>query len=351
VGGSLKNTVCVIRGDEAFLSQHIGDMENAATLAFFEETVAHLLRVLDVVPAAVAHDLHPDFLSTRYALESGLPTIPVQHHHAHVAAVLAEHRIEGPALGLALDGFGLGDDGKAWGGGAWGGELLAVDGAGFQRLGRLAPLAQPGCDVAARQPWRMAAAALVRMGRADEIAPRFAHLGPADGVRRMIEKGLNAPPTSSCGRWFDAACGLLGVRTVAGYEGEAPMALESLVRRPRVEGRPWRISDDGAELDLTPLTELLLSAKDAADGADLFHGGLIAGLIDWAMPHLRALRADFIVLSGGCLMNGVLAAGLQDGFAALGVRALSPRLAPAGDGGLALGQAWAAAHSITNMKH
>ncbi|TWA66773.1 hydrogenase maturation carbamoyltransferase HypF [Azospirillum baldaniorum] len=342
VGGHQKATVCLTRGDEAFLSQHIGDLDNAATLAFLEESVAHLRRILAVEPVAVAHDLHPDFQGTRFAESLGLPTLPVQHHHAHIAAVLAEHGVNGPALGLALDGFGLGADG-----GSWGGEMLLAEGAGFTRLGHLAPLAQPGGDVAARQPWRMAAAALARMGRGAEIAGRFAACGPADGVRRMIEAGVNAPPTSSCGRWFDAACGLLGVRAFspggAGFEGEAPMALESLVLRPTVLDGGWRI--DGGVLDLTPLLESLLQIN-AQEGADRFHGTLAAALVAWAMPELTARGFERIALSGGCLMNAVLAEGLSAGFAARGVTALLPRRAPANDGGLSLGQAWVAVQSL-----
>ncbi|PWC76491.1 carbamoyltransferase HypF [Azospirillum sp. TSH64] len=339
VGGHLKTTVCVTRGDEAFLSQHIGDLDNAATLAFLEETVAHLLHVLGVQPVAVAHDRHPDFQSTHFAEMSGLPAVPVQHHHAHVAAVMAEHRVEGPAVGLALDGFGLGEDG-----GSWGGEMLLVDGLRSERLGSLAPLAQPGGDVAARQPWRMAAAALARMGRADEIASRFAAHGPAEGVRRMIERGINAPLTSSCGRWFDAACGLLGVRAVAGFEGEAPMTLESLVRQARVADGAWRI--EGGELDLTPLLEQLLTVADAVEGAELFHGTLAAALVGWTLPVLRGHGLGRVVLSGGCLMNAVLAEELVAGFRSAGVEALLPRLAPANDGGLSLGQAWAASFAL-----
>lgn len=341
VGGHLKATVCVTRGTEAFLSQHIGDLDNAATVGFLEETVAHLLHILEVEPVAVAHDLHPDFQSTRFAERLGLPAVPVQHHHAHVAAVLAEHGVNGPALGLALDGFGLGSDG-----GAWGGELLLADGRHFERLGHLAPLAQPGGDAAARQPWRMAAAALARLGRADEIAGRFATHGPADGVRRMIEGGINAPLTTSCGRWFDAACGLLGVRAVAGFEGEAPMALESLVRSPTVAKGTWGVAN--GVLDLTPLFGRLLQVNASA-GADLFHGTLSAALVDWAMPELEARRFDRIALSGGCLMNGVLAEGLVAGFAARGVTALLPRRAPANDGGLSLGQAWVGALTVMEM--
>jgi hydrogenase maturation protein HypF len=339
VGGHLKTTVCVTRGDEAFLSQHVGDLDNAATMVFLEETVAHLLHILGVEPVAVAHDRHPDFQSTRFAERTGLPAVAIQHHHAHVAAVMAEHRIEGPALGLALDGFGLGEDG-----GSWGGEMLLVDGLQSERLGSLAPLAQPGGDVAARQPWRMAASALVRMGRGDEIASHFSGHGPAEGVRRMIERGINAPLTSSCGRWFDAACGLLGVRAVAGFEGEAPMTLESLVCRPRVAEGGWRIT--GGELDLTPLLERLLTVADAVEGADLFHGTLAAALVDWTQPALRAHGLGRVVLSGGCLMNAVLAEELVAGFRAAGVEALLPRLAPANDGGLSLGQAWAASFAL-----
>ncbi|BAI75495.1 hydrogenase maturation protein (plasmid) [Azospirillum sp. B510] len=339
VGGHLKMTICVTRGDEAFLSQHIGDLDNAATLGFLEETVTHLLHILGVEPVAVAHDKHPDFQSTRFAERTGLPAVAVQHHHAHVAAVMAEHRIDGPALGLALDGFGLGE-----GGGSWGGEMLLVDGGRAERLGSLARLAQPGGDVAARQPWRMAASALVRMGRADEIVPRFAGLGPAEGVRRMIERGINAPPTSSCGRWFDAACGLLGVRAVAGFEGEAPMTLESLVRRPHVAEGAWRIKD--GKLDLTPLLERLLAAADAVEGAELFHGTLAAALVDWTLPVLRSRDLDRVVLSGGCLMNAVLAEELVAGFRAASIEPLLPRLAPANDGGLSLGQAWVASFAL-----
>lgn len=338
VGGHLKTAVCLTRGAEAFLSQHIGDLDSAANEAFLAETVAHLRHVLAVEPVAVAHDLHPDFPSTRFAADTGLPTVAVQHHHAHLAGVLAEHGVTGPAIGLALDGFGLGSNG-----GAWGGEMLRVDGPHFERLGHLAPLPQPGGDLAARQPWRMAAAALAKLGRADEIVPRLGAHGPAEAVRRMLAAGVACPPSTSCGRWFDAACGLLGVRPVAGYEGEAPMLLESLVRTPRVAADGWRIAD--GVLDLLPLLALLPD-RDPADGADLVHGTLAAALVAWSLPVLRQHGERRIALSGGCLMNAVLADGLVSGFAAEGVEVLLPRRAPANDGGLALGQAWVGALAV-----
>ncbi len=338
LGAYLKNAICVTRGREAFLSQHVGDLDDAATLDFLAETVRHLTGILDVAPVAVAHDLHPDFPSTRLAEELGLPTIPVQHHHAHLAAVLAEHGVEGPTVGLALDGHGLGDDG-----GAWGGELLRLEGAGFTRLGHLRRLAQPGGDVAARQPWRMAASALHALGRGGEIAGRFVAHGPSAALAWMLDKGVRSPPTSSCGRWFDAACGLLGLVAEAGFEGEAPMRLEALVTRPRVGAGLWSV--DGGVLDLLPL----LSALDGmgpADGADLFHGTLAAALVDWALPAVQAAGGERVALSGGCVMNKVLAEALVEGFGRHGVTALLPRLAPANDGGLALGQAWVAARVL-----
>lgn len=338
LGAYLKNAVCVTRGREAFLSQHIGDLDDAATLAFLAETVRHLTGILDVAPVAVAHDLHPDSPSTRLAEGLGLPTIPVQHHHAHLAAVLAEHGVEGPTVGLALDGHGMGDDGCAWGG-----ELLRLEGAGFTRLGHLRALAQPGGDVAARQPWRMAASALHALGRGGEIAGRFAAHGPAAGLARMLDLGLRSPPTSSCGRWFDAACGLLGLVAESGFEGEAPMRLEALVTRPRVGTGLWSVRD--GVLDLLPLLAAL-DGMEPAEGADLFHGTLAAALVNWALPSVLAAGGPCVALSGGCVMNKVLAEALVEGFAHHGVTALLPRLAPANDGGLALGQAWVAARVL-----
>jgi hydrogenase maturation protein HypF len=334
VGAHLKNAVCLTRGDRAYLSQHVGDMDDAETYRFFEETIAHLRAVLEVEPVAVAHDLHPDFLSTRFAQGLGIPCVPVQHHHAHVAAVLAEHRCVGPHVGLALDGVGLGTDGKAWGG-----ELLRVDGARFERLGHLAPLPLPGGDAAAREPWRMAAAALWKLGERGEIERRWGPRGAA--LATMLDLKHNCPETTSCGRWFDAACGLLGVRDRSGYEGEAPMVLESLVRTPRVIHGTWSVTD--GVLDLLPLLDAL-RGMPREQGADAFHGTLAAAFVDLALPALGADRT--IAVGGGCAVNAALVEAMVAGFAAHGVDVLLPREAPAGDGGLALGQAWICAHAV-----
>ena len=345
-GAWLKNTICITRGDEAFLSPHVGDLDNAATCGALVEMVEHLCRVLDVAPHVVAHDLHPDFFSTRYALEfaarHSLPTRAVQHHHAHVAAVAAEHGVQGPLLGLALDGIGLGDDGAAWGG-----ELLLVDGARFERLGHLAPIAMPGGDAAAREPWRMAAAALHRIGRGSEIESRFRTRPGAAIVAQMLERGLRCPPTSSLGRWFDAAAALLRVREMSAYEGQAPMLLEALA----ASAEPWTqdasvrelvaVMPDGT-LDPTVLIARLADASDAGQGAALFHHALADGLARWVGQATQCTGLRTVALAGGCLLNALLTALLVPRLAALGLRVIEARQAPPNDGGIALGQAWVA---------
>ena len=350
VGGWFKNTICVTRGDEAFVSQHIGDLDNAAACGFFEETVAHLLHILDVSPEIVAHDLHPDFHSTRFAAAfataRGIPAVGVQHHHAHIASVCAEQGIAGSVIGLALDGVGLGSDGTAWGG-----ELLRVDAAGCERLGHLAPLALPGGDVAAREPWRMAAAALHALGRGDEISGRFADEPAAATVAQMLARGLNSPLTSSAGRCFDAAAGLLAVRRRASFEGQAAMLLEGLATDAAVEpalDNGWRIGDDGI-LDLTPLLGWLADVAPEArpkaaqpKAARVFHATLAAALVDWAAQSARQQGITTLVAAGGCMLNRLLLNELQRGFQARGLCLKVAQALPPNDGGLSLGQAWVA---------
>lgn len=340
VGGWFKNTVCVTRGDEAFVSQHIGDLDNAAACGFFEESIAHLLHILDVEPKVIAHDLHPDFYSTRfaqaYAAERNLPIVAVQHHHAHIAAVCAEQGVTEAVLGLALDGVGLGTDGAAWGG-----ELLRVEGAAFERLGHLHPLALPGGDVAAREPWRMAAAALHVLGHGDQIAHRFADQPAAAMVATLLQRGLHSPVTSSAGRLFDAAAGLLGVQQHSRFEGQAAMLLEGLATRhgpvaPLPEG--WRLEQ--GRLDLRPLLASLLDESNPARGAARFHATLLAALCDWVQQTAQQQGLDTVAAAGGCLLNRLLAEGLADGLAQRGVRLLRAHKLPPNDGGLSLGQAW-----------
>jgi len=341
LGGFLKNTLCLTRGDRAYLSAHIGSLDNAETCRALEESVAHLQAILQITPEWVACDLHPDFpssrLAARYAAERHLPCLAVQHHHAHIAAVMAEHGWQQPILGLALDGVGLGADG-----GIWGGELLQVDGAHFQRLGHLRPLPLPGGDRAAREPWRLAAAALHLLGQDDSLMQRF---GPkALMIRQMLEKGVNTPETSSAGRWFDAAAALLGVREINAYEGQAAMELEALAHRhgatpPFADG--FRLSDDGV-LDLAPLLAWLAEGVEPEVGAACFHATLALALSEWLRWAGEKSGLQQVALGGGCFLNRLLTEQLQGLLEAAGWRVLTAERAPPNDGGLSLGQAWVA---------
>jgi hydrogenase maturation protein HypF len=345
VGGWFKNTLCVTRGNEAFVSQHIGDLDNAAACGFFAETVAHLLHILDVEPEVIAHDLHPDFHSTRFAAafaaERGISSIGVQHHHAHIAAVCAEHGIDAPVIGLALDGIGLGADGTAWGG-----ELLRIDGARCERLGHLAPLSLPGGDAAAREPWRMAAAVVHALGRGKEIAARFADEPAAAMVAQMLERGINCPRTSSAGRLFDAAAGLLGVRRRQSFEGQAAMLLEGLAaRHGPVEALAdgWRLRD--GVLDVLPFMAHLDDCEDAAAGAAWFHATLAAALVDWVSVAAESSGIRRVAAGGGCLLNRRLLTDLQQGLHARGLSLYVAQTLPPNDGGLSVGQAWVASRT------
>ena len=355
LGGYLKNTICVMKGREAFLSQHIGGLDNVAAIGFLEETVDHLLGILDVRPELIAHDLHPDFPSTHLALslaeKLGVPAIAVGHHQAHIAAICAEHGINEPIIGLALDGVGLGPDG-----GAWGGELLRLDGASCERLGHLHPLAMPGGDRAAKEPWRMAVSALHGAGLGYRVGGWIKQYYPSRDpgpLLTMLDRKLRCPPTTSLGRWFDAAAGLLGVRDLMQYEGQAAMELEGLAaKHGPVEPLPggYALSEQGKVLDFSPLLPALMGCKDnAAYGAALFHATVAAGLAEWAIVAVGRNQASKIAVAGGCAMNAVLMTALRSHLAATGVELLEARQAPPNDGGLALGQAWAARRSMAGF--
>lgn len=356
LGGYLKNTICLLKGKQAFLSQHIGGLDNAAAIGFLEETVAHLLAILDVRPELIVHDLHPDYpsmqLAVRLAAELGVPALAVGHHQAHLAAICAEHGINEPIIGLALDGVGLGPDG-----GAWGGELLRLDGAQCQRLGHLTLLKLPGGDRAAREPWRMALSALHGAGLGYRVGGWLKQRYPErDGgpLLTMLARDLRCPPTSSLGRWFDAAAGLLGVCEMSQYEGQAAMLLEGLATAygPVAPLQNGFVLRDGG-LDLSPLIGALLVCHDAAEGAALFHATVAAGLAAWVVqalaPQGSFLRGAVhgskeakIAVGGGCAMNALLMTALRRHLETAGLTLLEARQAPPNDGGLALGQAWLA---------
>jgi hydrogenase maturation protein HypF len=243
-------------------------------------------------------------------------------------------------LGLALDGVGLGRDGTAWGG-----ELLRVDGASFERLGHFTELALPGGDRAAREPWRMAASALHALGSSEEIERRFA-LAAASPVRQMLERNFNSPPTSSCGRLFDAAAGLLGVREISAFEGQAAMLLEGLAQaHGPVAPMNGGYTLVGGVLNLLPLLATLSETRDAGHGAALFHATLAEALAEWVVAKMAETGLNDVVFGGGCFLNRLLSADLAARLQALGAKVYQARQIPPNDGGLALGQAWVAMQS------
>ncbi|MBL8572218.1 MAG: carbamoyltransferase HypF [Hyphomicrobiaceae bacterium] len=341
VGAFLKATICLTRGREAFVSQHIGDLDSPQTIEFMIETINRMADFLEIEPLAVACDLHPDFPSTRIAEGLGLPAHPVQHHVAHVASVVAEHGIDRPVIGLALDGYGRGPAGEAWGG-----ELIHLDGADWRHLGGLAPIAQPGGDRAAEEPWRMAASVLHGLGRGDEIAARFPDEPQAAALARLLAHGgALVMETTSMGRYFDAAAALAGLTSRHSYEGEGPMRLEAMARAPRPLAGGYAIVD--GHLHLAPLLAAIADLPDAAAIADLWHGTLIEALADWVATAARATGTPDIALGGGCFLNRVLCEGLAAGLCRRGLTPHLPRALPPNDGGLSLGQAHLAAMLMT----
>ena len=344
-GAHLKSTICVTRGREAFVSQHVGDLNTAGTIRFYAETARRMISMLDVAPELAACDLHPDYRSTRFAEAMDLPVLRVQHHAAHLAAVAAEHRLRGPVIGLALDGHGYGDDGDVRGG-----ELMLVDGARWRRLGHLLPLALPGGDRAAREPWRMGVAALMALERGGEAVRRFPGIALAGRLAAVSAASGQWAATTSMGRLFDAAAALLGVCMEQSYEGQAAMALEALAGVPRCVPEGYRIV--GNILDFRPLLAGLLEpGLTPGEGAALFHGTLIAGLADWVgQAAERSGRTD-AVLGGGCLMNRVLAEGLASALRARGIVPWLARAMPANDGGLSFGQAAMARAHLMHRSH
>lgn len=348
LGAHDKSTVCVTRGNEAFLSPHLGNLSNPAAQAALQGAAEHLLSVLDVSPALVAHDLDAENPATRLAREiaaqRGVPLLAVQHHHAHVAAVLAEHHSEGPVYALALDGYGVGDDGKVWGG-----ELLRADGAIFARLGHLRPLRLTSGDHESGQPWRFAAAVLHALGRGNEIERRFADQPEAGAVAERLNGSESIVETTSMGRLLDAAAGLLGVSASTRFRGQAGLLLEGLAERqgdvfPLSGG--WSI-DNGC-LNLLPLFAALAEEKNPQLGAALFHATLAAALTDWLAAVAPA--GSTVAAGGGCMQNQVLGRALRGRLADAGLHLIEARRIPPNDGGIALGQAWIAQHHLQEIQ-
>ncbi len=351
-GAELKNTVCLTRGKEAFVSQHIGDLENLETLRSFEHTIAHLERILEIEPQLIVHDLHPDYLNTQWAIrQEGLPRMAVQHHHAHIAAVMAERGLDGPVIGLALDGTGFGADGNIWGG-----EILRVDNLGFERLGHFREVLLPGGAKAIREPWRTALSYLWSIDP-EHVEHRFADFlaawphRDAKIVLQMLSRRFNCPLTSSCGRLFDAAAALCGIRQFVNYEGQAAIELEQAIEpddgyyEGRLENSPACIL-----IDQFPIIEAL--TEDAGRGtpagkiAARFHNGIIRTLGEAAMIAAGKTGLNRIALSGGVFQNAYLSERLERNLLEMGLEVYSHTEVPANDACISLGQAWIGARKI-----
>jgi hydrogenase maturation protein HypF len=346
VGAELKSTVAVATGASVVLSHHLGDLEHAATHHAFHQAVEHLLHLRDVRPGVVAHDLHPEYLSTKFALDLDLPSLGVQHHHAHVASCLAEHGEVGPVVGVAYDGLGWGTDGTAWGG-----ELLVADLDGFERVGHLVPVGLPGGAAAVREPWRMAVSWAV--AALEDLDPVAEVLGALDPRWREVSWLATAPRTlvtTSAGRLFDAIAALVVKRRVATYEGQAAIELEALARRvPPAEARPLPVEvvrgADGWRLDPRPTLRSLLTgrAEDPAALAAGFHAGLAAATVEAVLGVAHDRGLGTAALSGGVFQNARLTELVARGLRAAGLEVLIHRRVPPNDGGISLGQAAVAA--------
>jgi hydrogenase maturation protein HypF len=345
VGGDLKNTFCLLKDEYAFLSQHIGDMESADSLAHLEDTLNLYRRLFRVKPEIIACDLHPDYVSTRYArtmaAEEGLPLIPVQHHHAHIVSCLIDNQEKGPAIGVAFDGTGYGSDGLIWGG-----EFMLSDLREFRRLGHLQYLPLPGGDMAIRKPYRTAIGYLTYLGY--DIDLPFLHLVDREEVsliRRQVERGINSPLTSSIGRLFDAVSALLGVRGKATFEGQAASDLEMIAGGEEESPYSFSIIEEGEEKVITVselLEGIILDLKSNLPSSYIsarFHV-TVASMISRMCEILRRKTGiSKVALSGGVFQNRLLLQKTVFSLEEEGFTVFSSGQIPAGDGGISVGQA------------
>jgi hydrogenase maturation protein HypF len=349
VGPHLKNTFTLVHGSRAFVSQHIGDLENLETLEHFRATLDAYRRLFHIEPEIAVRDLHPDYLSTRVAGELGLARIiPVQHHHAHIAAVLAEHGVTTPAVGIAYDGTGYGDDGNVWGA-----EILVADLTAYARVGQLRYAPLPGGDLAARSPWRVALGYLsLEPSAAGAFAAAFGTVAVSERslAAQQITHRLNAPLASSMGRLFDAAAAILGVRWLAQYEGQAAMELEALAGRRPAQPLPFPVIECGnGTWSLDPIPLLVALGERRRIGvatpelAAAFHESVAAATATVAGRAAAAAGTRVVALGGGCFQNARLLVSLRARLEAVGLQVLTPRQLGPNDGAVSYGQAAVAA--------
>jgi hydrogenase maturation protein HypF len=353
-GAELKNTFCVAKGRRAWVSHHVGDLKNYETLRSFAEGIEHFQRLFAVQPEIVAHDLHPEYLSTKYAIDrEDVELVGVQHHHAHLAACLAEHGESEPALGAIFDGTGYGPDGTVWGG-----ELLLGDLISFRRVGMLTPVRLPGGERAIKQPWRMACSWLsIAEGGEPEIPialTRTVDPRTWGNVCRLTRDGTASPLTTSMGRLFDAVAALIGVRAEVNYEGQAAIELEAACD-PGERGRyPISLAARAELLVVDPRETIRSVAADAEAGvapgviASRFHAAIGQATVDACTHAASTHGTEVVVLSGGVFQNRRLLQSVAGGLRSAGLRVLVPELLPINDGGIAYGQAAVAAARLSS---
>ncbi len=357
-GPGLKNTFSLGRNQSVFTSQHIGDLDNLESYEFYLESIEHFKKVFQIEPEAIVCDLHPDYMSSRYAADTKLPLYKIQHHHAHAVAVMAEHGIEESVLAVILDGTGLGDDGTIWGG-----EILRAGLTSYERLGHLHQLRLPGGDIAATEPWRMGVSALFHTFGPEGIVPdslpetlRQLDIGRLGVISSMLEGGFNSPLTSSCGRLFDAIASLLGIRQYISFEGQAAMELETLAKKARTRSWPKNIlpnlhtnfssapmKNNGKwEICSTEFVKRILDGisrgEDKSSLALEFHTMLIGSITE--LIEILALQTGIrkVVLSGGCMQNSLLLEGLLHTLNSKHLKVFTGNLLPLNDGAISFGQ-------------
>jgi hydrogenase maturation protein HypF len=352
VGPHLKNTFTLVRGAQAFVSPHVGDLEDVSALAHWRQALARYQDLFRVTPTVAVRDLHPGYLSTRLAEELGLArTIAVQHHHAHIAAVAAEHDVTAPVVGLAFDGTGYGDDGDVWGG-----EVLVADLSGYRRVGHLRRAALPGGDAAAREPWRCALGyEMLSGGQSPAFALAYYGVPMATraGVAQALDRGVNAPMATSMGRLFDAAAAVLGVRRRATFEGQAAMELEALAGRIEATPLPFPIVEEDGRLIMDPVPLLVALGAGRQHGVDVallaarFHESIAQTTADIARRVAAAEGIDTVALGGGSWQNARLLVGVEQRLRDAGLRVLVPRALSPNDGAISYGQAAVAAWKLS----
>jgi hydrogenase maturation protein HypF len=343
-GAELHGAFCLTNASRAYLSQHVGDLDTEEAMVAYRAALERYEHVFGLSPELVAHDLHPDFLTTRFAQELGVPAVAVQHHHAHVASVLAEHRLDGRVIGVAFDGFGLGTDGTAWGG-----EFLVCDGATAERAGHLRSVALPGGDAAVRYPWRMALAHAEDAGLAEEaLALLEPHAEEAEVVLKQIRSGVGVATTSSVGRLFDAIAALIGLVDAATYEGQPAMLLEQAASGGATREYGFEVvpGNGGVLLDARPIVTAVIKdlrrGRPAGEVAGRFHRTMAAATLEVCRAIRGLTGIGRVCLSGGVFNNDQLTADLVARLETVGLEAFVNRQVPTGDGGIALGQAFVA---------